>query len=147
MSTPEEKLREELLEFIREEEFSDAPLKTFRVDSYIDSETAINLTITAKTQLGAIIALADWCDENDGKMCISWEYFLGVVEGDDNFVDVIAREEDVAEEAEDSSIKHHADELIKLMFQGGDDNHIAEVTNPVTLTPFTDTFRKSSGKA
>lgn len=131
----EQKLRDDLLEFIQEEEHSDAPLRTFRITSYIDEKAAADLTIHAKTQLGAVIAFADWgskTDENRRIFAFHWNFLLDTAEG----------EEDV----ENPSIQYKAEKLVKLMFEGGDDNHIVEVTAPEILTPFADTFRKSAGK-
>lgn len=129
----EKKLRDDLIELIQEEEYSDAPLRTFRIQSYLDYKKALNLTIQAKTQLGAIIAYADWSLKDDNaksEMSLQWEYLV----------------DSIKEESEDISIQLHADELVELMFGGGDDNIIVEVTNLETLTPFPDTFRESAEK-
>lgn len=130
----EQKLRDDLIEFVREREYSDAPLRTFRIQSYVDYKKALNLTIQAKTQVGAIIAYADWSLKEDNaksEMSLQWEVLVDILEQDP---------------PKDTSIQGCVEKLIDVMFGGGDDNIIVEVTDLETITPFSDTFRESTGK-
>lgn len=131
----EQKLREDLLEFIHDEEYSDASIRTFRIQSYTDYKKALCLTIHAKTRVGAIIAYADWSskDENaKSEISLQWEYLVYLIKE--------------TEETEDFTIQHCADKLEEIMFQGGDDNIIVEITQDETLTPFPDAYQKITGK-
>jgi hypothetical protein len=140
-SIEEELLRNQLLEFIREQEHSDATLKTFRnrtPEKTFGSSRALALTIRAKTKIGAIIALADWTSEGNNytyQSSLPWHYL----------VDYLERHNP----PEDTSVKGCADHLVKLMFDGETDNGLIDVTDPhgpETITPFSNSLQKCAGK-
>ena len=85
-------LREALLALIYEEEHSAELAKTFRIQSNTDPYSTNNITIEAKTRLGAVIAFADWHD-------VYWDYFIEELEDED-----------------DKSIQNYAQVLVQKMF-------------------------------
>jgi hypothetical protein len=126
------KLRSNLLELIREDEHSDLPTKKFRIKKYyiqpsLNDNTELELTIKAKTRIGAVIAYADWYVKKDTP--IFWRHFIDTL-----------REEKLMENNElkpGISIQQCADVLVEEMFSGNTDDVIVEII-PKTISPFPD---------
>jgi len=119
------KLREELIAHIYDEEHSDLPSKTYRISSSEDAQAILHITIKAKTQLGAVIAYADWDMENGMLSFKYWDFFTG--------------------ERNNQDIEEYATILVNKFFKGELDEDIKEVEE-IFISPFTGENTKSVGK-
>ena len=120
-------LREELLEHIYDEEHSDLPVKIYRVYTVEDPQSVVHLTITSKTQLGAVIAFADW-DYEHGKYQFPLKYWRTW-----------------SREWNNQDIDEYAKILIRKLFDEQCDDVIVELTE-VIYSPFSSDTTKSALK-
>ena len=120
-------LREELLEHIYDEEHSDLPVKTYRVYTVEDPKLVVHLTITSKTQLGAVIAFSDWEMEH-GKHQHPIRYW-----------------HTWSQEWHNQDIGEYAKILVNRLFDEQCDDNIIEVTE-VGISPFSSYTTKSAAK-
>ena len=123
-------LRTQLLKHVREREFSDLPIKTFKVISYINEkcEDAPSVTIRSRTRLGALIAFAD-------HNTLTGMFITTLQELENSLCDFIGVPMDRVEK-----------ELDNFNFDGGNDIFLVEVNEEkfITLTLFPSSETKSA---
>lgn len=107
-------IRKDLISIISNKERSSMPYRIFRIHTEDNRSKLLDLTIHAKTRLGAAIIFMDWC-LNKSDVPNYWESFI------DDFTD-------------DESIQHRIEVIINEMFEVGTDNIIIEIMEPETLT-------------
>ncbi len=133
LSQEEVDLRDRFLEMISNEERSDLPMRYFRLIFKPDQKAVSHLTFESKTELGAVVAYADWEIQTVElyKYEISrWKDYLGIYK----------------KKQIDTPFEDFVNDLIRLFIidsedSGPYDEYLVEI-EPIVLTPFAMTYVK-----
>src|SRR4030067_645892 len=125
-------IRQELLEHVSEREVSYLPIRTFKVISHIDPAEAAKIIVSARTHLGAAIALYDYSTIPNLFSGDPWSFINGLALEDGyrshDFTDIKVKEAIVIEA---SSIGGDDTYLVEI-----DENDLVETDDLVNLSLF-----------
>ncbi len=124
----EDEIRERFLDLVRDEEHNASlPIRYFRVISPCNQKSDMRLTIEARTDLGAIIAHADWDIKNSGNTTgWYWEYYAS----------------EYLKKEDNTTFEDFVENIIKIMVRSDgpiDDNTYLFEVKPIVVTPFSTT--------
>lgn len=133
-------LHEKLLAHIYDEEHSDLPIKTYRLNTTYQPKMDEHVTIESRTDLGAVLAFATWkleqisqCEDQP------WECY------EDFFWECYKEynSDDVSEYKLENLIKGIVSQLVSPLGQD-DSTYLIEIITPITIRPFNQTLIKGA---
>lgn len=114
------KLRDELLEYIYDEEHSNLPIRYFRTTSHLHIMNVTHISVETRTKLGAIIAFINWVESSD----LGYSYWPNLVnerktyESVEKFIDTIVNR--MVDGVDDKSVLIETQKSIILKLLIGD---------------------------